>query len=145
MIDGRRRSSASATPSHLASSQPLFSARVDSDSNFAVSQLFDLYSRAKQQLSETLGASEDLLHLHAGLLIFFAAALLFKRRMRSRVPIALVYAFAVGNEIVDLMSPERSSHVWEPAFDIANTVAWPTLLFLLARRRGKVGEPDKTA
>ena len=52
-------------------------------------QSFTLYADAKQKLAELFGATEDLLHLHAGLIIFFASALLFRRRMRSRVPIAL--------------------------------------------------------
>ena len=103
------------------------------------------YSDAKREVADVLGASEDLLHLHAGLLIFFAAALLFRRRMRSRVPIALVYAFAIGNEIIDAMSPGGNAWRWEPAVDILNTVFWPTLLFLLARRRAKPGDADRTA
>ena len=102
------------------------------------------YSLAKKEVGEMLGASEDLLHLHAGLLIFFAAALVFRRRMRSRVPIALVYAFAVGNELIDAMSPGSSAWRWEPAADILNTIFWPTLLFLLARRRAKPGNADRT-
>ena len=108
-------------------------------------KIFERYSLAKQEIAGFLGASEDLLHLHAGLLIFFAAALLVRRRMRSRVPIALVYAFAIGNELIDAMSPGSSTSQWEPAVDILNTVFWPTMLFLLARRRAKPGDADRTA
>lgn len=107
--------------------------------------LIPLYSEAKTTLAEMFGATEDLLHLHAGLIIFFAAALFFKRRMRSRVPIALVYVFAGANEVIDAMAPESAPPSLEPAVDILNTVLWPTLLFLLARRRGKAGHPDRTA
>ncbi len=102
------------------------------------------YSSAKQALSTALGASEDLLHLHAGLIIFFVAALLLRRRMRSRVPIALVYFFAFGNEVIDALSPVGGATVWGAAIDILNTIFWPTLLFLLARRRVMEGEPDRT-
>lgn len=110
-----------------------------------MSRLIALYSKAKTTLAELFGATEDLLHLHAGLIIFFAAALLFRRRMRSRVPIALVYVFAFANELIDLLSPGSNVSRYEPAADILNTVLWPTLLFLLARRRGKAGHPDRTA
>lgn len=110
-----------------------------------MNQLMTYYAGSKHSLGALFGASEDLLHLHAGLIIFFAAALLFKRRMRSRVPIALVYAFAIGNELVDLLLAGSSASRWEPAVDVLNTVLWPTLLFLLARRRGDVGHPDRTA
>jgi hypothetical protein len=109
-----------------------------------MNHLIAFYSTAKSDLSLILGASEDLLHIHAGLLIFFASALLFRRRMRSRIPIALVWVFAFGNELVDAFSPGASASRWEPAADVANTVVWPTLLFLLARRRGKAGDPNQT-
>lgn len=102
------------------------------------------YSAAKQALGETLGATEDLLHLHAGLIIFFAAALFLRHRMRSRVPIALVYLFAFGNEAIDAYSPVGGATVTGSVVDILNTIFWPTLLFLLARRRGKAGKPDRT-
>jgi lipoprotein signal peptidase len=110
-----------------------------------MTHLVTLYSAAKSGLGAVFGASEDLLHLHAGLLIFFAAALLFKRRMRSRVPIALVWVFALANELIDRLAPERGAAAWEPVADVANTVFWPTLLFLLARRPGKAGHPSQTA
>lgn len=102
------------------------------------------YSAAKQAFSTALGTSEDLLHLHAGLIIFFAAALFLQRRMRSRVPIALVYAFAFGNELIDAYSPAGGTTIWEATVDILNTIFWPTLLFLLARRRVRAGKPDRT-
>lgn len=106
-------------------------------------QTLKSYADFKLTLGEDFGLGEDLLHLHAGLLIFFAVALLFKRRMRSRVPIALVYFFAIGNEIIDVFSPGSARSVWEPPLDIINTVFWPTLLFLLARRRARGDDPDR--
>lgn len=93
------------------------------------------YSAGKSAIGDYLGASEALLHVHAGLSIFLLSSLLFRRRMRSRVPISLVFAFAVANELADVMTPGHTSRPWEPIFDILNTVVWPTLLFLLARRR----------
>ncbi|OBX20735.1 hypothetical protein A9995_03340 [Erythrobacter sp. QSSC1-22B] len=102
------------------------------------------YSAAKQALATNLGATEDLLHLHAGLIIFFAAALFLRHRMRSRVPIALVYVFAFGNEVIDFYSPAGGATLAGSVADILNTIVWPTLLFLLARRRGKAGKPDRT-
>jgi hypothetical protein len=105
----------------------------------------EMYAAAKRELSTSLGASEDLLHVHAGLLIFFVTALLLRRRMRSRLPIASVFLFALCNEVVDAFSPGSSGNRWEPLADIANTVVWPTLLFLLARRKGASGSPEKTA
>lgn len=102
------------------------------------------YSSAKIWINEQLGATEDLLHIHAGLIIFFIAAMAFRARMGSLVPIALVYLFAVGNEAIDTLSPGSASSRWEPVVDVLNTVLWPTLLFFLARRRGRDDNRYKT-
>ena len=109
-----------------------------------MNDLIATYSAAKTHLSDFLGASEDLLHVHAGLLIFFATALLLRRRMRSPIPVALVWVFALGNELIDAFSPGPIDQ-FEPLADLANTVFWPTLLFLLARRRSKAENPNQTA
>lgn len=98
-------------------------------------EMISVYARFKRGLGEQYGLTEDILHLHAGLLLFFASALVFRRRMRSFLPIAIVYFFAFANEGVDLLSPDSANNPLEPMFDIINTVFWPTLLFLLARRR----------
>ena len=92
----------------------------------------NLYSSAKTALAEWTGASEDLLHIHAGLLIFVLAALLLHRRMRSPWPLVLVILFAAGNEIVDFTTPRQTPLEW--VADFINTVFWPTVLFLIARR-----------
>ena len=91
------------------------------------------YGAAKQWLSAFTGASEDLLHVHAGLLIFVISALVLKKKMRSPVPLALVVGFALLNEVVDQLAGGRQDHL-EPFVDFANTVFWPIVLFLAARR-----------
>jgi hypothetical protein len=96
-------------------------------------QLGLAYGSFKHDLSVATGASEDLLHVHAGLLIYGLAALLLRHRLHSIVPLALVVGFACANEIVDLLSPIEASG-FESLADITNTVFWPTVLFLLARR-----------
>jgi hypothetical protein len=67
-----------------------------------------LYPTTKANVALALHASEDLLRVHAGLLIFFVAALLFRRRMRSTIPLGLVWAFALGNELADAFSPDSA-------------------------------------
>lgn len=100
-----------------------------------MNSILQVYAEFKQMLGRDYGLTEDLLHVHAGLIIFFFAAILSRHRMRSPVPIAIVYALALINETVDLLTPGKSAGAWEPVADILNTVIWPTLLFLLARRR----------
>lgn len=91
------------------------------------------YSAAKSVVTTLTGATQDLLHVHAGLLIFVGSALLLRKKMRSPVPILLVVFFAALNEGVDWLSGEPS-YALEPFVDFGNTVFWPALLFLLARR-----------
>lgn len=91
------------------------------------------YRDAKRHLGEITGASEDLLHIHAGLLIFVITALVLRKKMRSPVPLALVFLFALLNELIDIVAGGGQRPV-EPYIDIANTVFWPTVLFLAARR-----------
>lgn len=91
------------------------------------------YSELKQALSAATGASEDLLHVHFGLLIFVVVAVVFRRRMHSLWPVSLVWAFALLNEFVDYFAPQWQADT--SAFDVLNSVFWPTVLFLVARRR----------
>lgn len=79
------------------------------------------------------GATEDLLHVHFGLLIFVVVAVLFRRRMHSLWPVSMVWAFALGNEAIDYFAAGYELDL--SALDVVNTVLWPTVLFLVARRR----------
>jgi hypothetical protein len=93
----------------------------------------DRYAALKEGMSLATGATEELLHVHFGLLIFVVVALLFRRRMHSLWPVGMVWSFALLNEAVDFFAAE-----WVPdlsALDVLNTVLWPTVLFLVARRR----------
>ena len=91
------------------------------------------YHETKQRFSHFTGASENLLHVHAGLLIFVVAALVLRRHMRSPYPLLCVLFFALANEGLDVLSGTPSKPL-EPYIDIVNTVFWPLMLFLLARR-----------
>ncbi|MWV26991.1 hypothetical protein [Aurantiacibacter rhizosphaerae] len=91
------------------------------------------YSETKRWIEAWTGASQELLHVHAGLLIFVVASLVLRREFRSPIPLALVVAFAVLNELIDFLNGPATNRI-EPYRDIANTVFWPCVLFLLARR-----------
>lgn len=91
------------------------------------------YGEAKRGIEAWTGASQELLHVHAGLIIFVAASLVLRRKFRSPIPLVLVAVFAVLNELVAWINGP-SADALEPYRDIANTVFWPCILFLLARR-----------
>ena len=60
-------------------------------------------------------------------------ALLMRRRMRSVWPLAIVAVSAILNKVADYLVAEP----WALArslLDVVNTVVWPTVPFLLARR-----------
>lgn len=91
------------------------------------------YAAIKQAMSDATGATEDLLHVHFGLLIFIVVAVVFRRRLHSAWPVTIVWAFALANEAVDYFA---EGWVLVPSvLDVVNTVFWPTVLFLVARRR----------
>ena len=105
------------------------------------------YGAFKEWLSLTTGMPEDLLHVHMGLLIFVFFAVVLRRRMHSVWPVSAVVIFALLNEVVDSLNPG-----WvfgSSALDVLNTVLWPTVLFLVARRRRVSpplgGRPDEDA
>ncbi len=91
------------------------------------------YSRAKSIIELWTGAQQELLHVHAGLAIFVLTALLFRKRMRSPVPLACVVVFAVVNELFDWWVG-KPINTGEPFVDFAHTMLWPAVLFTLARR-----------
>lgn len=91
---------------------------------------------AKLWLVDHLDLAKDALHVHAGLLIFFAAAALFRWPLRSWRPWTAVLVAAIGMEIWHL----RDSIRYETPIslranlkDVVNTIFWPTALLLLAR------------
>ena len=93
------------------------------------------YLAWKATLSGDMGISEALLHVHAGLAIFVAAAVILKRKGRSWIPLAVVVALALGNELIDYGYSAR----WEiqsSIKDVINTILWPAILSIIARRRG---------
>ena len=80
--------------------------------------------------------AKDALHVHVGLFVFFAAALLFGWPLRSWRPWLAVLAVALAGEIWDIADtwgiggPLRLAANWH---DIWNTMLWPTIIMLLAR------------
>ena len=94
------------------------------------------YLAWKAALGEKYGVSESLLHVHAGLAIFVLTALLLRQRMRSWIPLVVVIVLELANETIDYYY----SSGWDLAsstMDVVNTLLWPLVLFLLARRPGR--------
>ncbi len=82
------------------------------------------------------GLSRDALHLYVGMAVFLIVALLFRKPLRSIVPLLAVVLIAVAIEALDATDDLRSFGHWRVGaslHDIANTLFWPAVLFLLSR------------
>lgn len=90
-------------------------------------------AQAKTDISLATGMPDDLLHVHLGLFIFVGTALLLRQRMRSPIPILAVLIFELLNEVSDYLAG-GDWYLAGSLLDIVNTMLWPTVLFLLARR-----------
>ena len=96
--------------------------------------LVSLYEGATLWLREETGASDSLLHVHAGMAILLFSRVLSGRSLATPLPFLTVCAFAVGNEILD-----RINHgLWrwpDTLADLVNTTFWPLVLMLGLRIR----------
>lgn len=96
-----------------------------------------MLNRMKTELSELLFLSKDALHIHVGLAIYVAAMLVFRRGPASMVPWLVVLAFELANELLDgLHHFSFEVELTAALRDIGNTMLWPTVVLLLARRFG---------
>lgn len=95
-----------------------------------------LFQTAKLWLVDATGLAKDALHVHIGLIIFFAAALLFRWPLLSWKPWAIALAAALAGEAWDLwdtLGEGRRIQLWANWKDLWNTMLWPSAILLLAR------------
>lgn len=73
---------------------------------------------------------DKFLHVQAGLAIWCLAALILKRPLRSPLPIAIVFAAEIFNEIMDRL--HAGNWRWPDTIgDAVSTWFWPVLLCIL--------------
>ena len=100
---------------------------------------FDLvlfWDDAKTWIVDTLQLSRPLLHVHLGLAIYGAAALLLRRPIGSIAPLSVVVALELVNETFDTVRYFASGWPWKPdgtVADLFHTLLWPVLLTLIPR------------
>ena len=97
------------------------------------------FADLKVSVSDALGVSPDMLHLHLGLAFYFLAMLLLRRPTNSLIPWASVLVLEVLNEAYDqvlILDPALYTVEISPVGsirDLLNTMLWPTVLFLYFR------------
>jgi hypothetical protein len=95
------------------------------------------FANGKLWLIEQLGLAKDALHIYVALTLFFGSALLFGWRLSSWRPWLLVLAAALAGEAWDIRDRLVASVPLEPRgnwHDLWNTLFWPSVILLLARR-----------
>ena len=91
---------------------------------------------AKFWLVDSTGLAKDALHVHVGLIVFFAAALVFRWPLRSWKPWAAALAVTLAGEVWDIWDTLAEGRRFLPSAnwkDVWNTMLWPTAILLLAR------------
>jgi hypothetical protein len=95
----------------------------------------DRYEAFVQWVAATTGASDSLLHVHAGLAVMLLARMVLGRSLATPIPFAVVCVAEAGNEILDRLS--NGQWLWaDTAFDVLNTLYWPFVLMVGLRLRG---------
>jgi hypothetical protein len=94
------------------------------------------FQRLKLDIIDATGLAKDALHIYAGLAVFIAVRLLWRRRGGWLIAWVVVLVTACGVEYIDLLNEEaRGDYQPDGAHwhDIWNTMFWPTVLLLVGR------------
>lgn len=100
------------------------------------------FQTVKIWLVNHLGLAKDALHIYVGLTLFFGTALLFGWKLSSWRPWAVVAAAALAGEVWDLrdcLVHQIPIDLWANWHDLWNTLFWPTIIMVLARRTRLLG------
>ena len=96
--------------------------------------LISLYESITLSLGQETGASDSLLHVHAGMAVLLLTRIVSGRSLATPIPFLIVCLFAVGNEILDRMN--HGLWRWPDTLgDVLNTIFWPLVLMVGLRLR----------
>jgi hypothetical protein len=96
--------------------------------------LASAYEQFTQWVGDGTGASDSLLHVHAGLAVLLVARVISGRSLSTPAPFAIVCAAAIANEVMDRIN--HGSWLWaDTSLDILNTLFWPLVLMIGLRIR----------
>ena len=95
-----------------------------------------VFQHAKLLLVDISHLAKDALHIYVALLVFFGSCLQFRWKASQIKPLLLVLVAALAGEAWDLRDQIVYGDPFEPdghLKDVINTLAVPTIVFLLAR------------
>ena len=92
------------------------------------------YHALTEGLVAALGVSHPMMHIHAGLAIYFAAQLVLRDRRASVLGLAWVAFAELANEIIEF--GYYGSWRWSDTVgDVVTTLFWPMVIVLVGRYR----------
>ena len=94
------------------------------------------FQKLKLYIIDATGLAKDALHIYAGLAVFLAVRLLWRRRGGWALAWFIVLMMALAVEYIDLRNESASGNLQPDAahwHDIWNTMFWPTALMLVGR------------
>lgn len=107
--------------------------------------IITLYEQLASAVGTETGASDSLLHVHAGMVVLFLARVITRRSLATWLPATIVLAAALANEVLDYINHGQLL-MPDSAYDVINTIFWPFVLMIGLRiRRARVVETDKAA
>ncbi|HEX8669574.1 MAG TPA: hypothetical protein VF727_14505 [Allosphingosinicella sp.] len=108
--------------------------------------LAELYESIIVWIGDGTGASDSLLHVHAGLAVLFIARIVTRRSLASWVPFSIVCAAEAANEIMDRIA-WGGWRMPDTLYDVINTLFWPFVLMVGLRlrraREAAAGPPEE--
>lgn len=89
------------------------------------------YHQLLEASVKALGISSDAVHVHIGIALWLASALVLRRSLRSPLPLLVVLAAELANEVLDRLFWGQ----WQDdtLADVAHTSGWPLVLCLALR------------
>lgn len=96
--------------------------------------IVELYESLMATIAEDTGASDSLLHVHAGMAVLLIARIVSGRSLATPIPFLVVCAVAVANEVLDRIN-HGSWRWWDTVLDLVNTLFWPFVLMVGLRFR----------
>lgn len=93
-----------------------------------------LYESVTVALGNETGASDSLLHVHAGMAVLLIARIVTRRSLATPIPFLMVLLAALLNEVFDRIN--HGEWRWQDTgLDLLNTAFWPFVLMIGLRVR----------
>lgn len=93
-----------------------------------------LYESITLTLSNETGASDSLLHVHAGMAVLLIARTITGKSLATPIPLLVVLVAGLVNEVLDRIN--HGQWRWaDTSLDMLNTLFWPVVLMIGLRVR----------